>query len=189
MIQADQHIVYSEKQKLDLKKWILVPLGIAVIAVILIVLVPGLYFYFTQGNAFIAETFNAANMPKGIIIVLGGLIPLLLIYVVRRKMKLELFITQQGLKYDYSIFNLQSKFLSWDQVTAIHVKKYPYQATRPGKQYVYGKSGYEAYVMTADLVGLEMTLKNGQARFFTSTEPDEFIKAIRKLELDIQIQK
>ncbi len=185
-MQTDQ-IVYSEKQKLDVKKWIINPMMIALGMVALLFAIPILYFYFTGGIAAITETFNA---PFVIVTIIGALIPCGVMYLVRTRMKLELHVTKQGLNYKYVPFSsTKDKFIPWEQVSSLELKKYPFAATRPGLQNRIFTKGQEAIVMTVDLIGIKIKLKDKKWIYLTSGNPEELVKAIRNLNLNIQIIK
>jgi hypothetical protein len=67
----------------------------------------------------------------------------------------------------------------------VQVKKYPLSATRPGEQSKIYTKGQEAFVMNTDFMGVEIKMKDGQYKFFTSNNPDEFMKAVKRLELNL----
>lgn len=185
-MQADQNIVYSETQKLDVQKWILRPMFIAFGLLVLLITIPMLYFYFTGGGEVMKEIFNA---PFIIVTLVGGLIPCIIMYMIRRRMSLELNITKNGMSYKYRLFSVRERSFLWNDVESVEIKKYPFAATRPGEQRAIYLNGQEIYIMTVDLVGAEIKMKDGKFKFFTSNNPEELVKAIKNLELNIRIIK
>jgi hypothetical protein len=183
----DQNFVYSEEQKLNVKKWILIPMGIAVLIIAVILIVPMLYFYFKEGNVTGDDSMPLSTL---LIIVAGGAsVPALLIILIRMRMKLILGVNQKTLFYSYKALSTKVESISWDQLVSVEAKKYPYPATRPGIQKWYSISNFTGYVMNLDYMGIELVLKNGKKIFFTSNQTDELLKAIQKLEPGIQIIK
>lgn len=96
-------------------------------------------------------------------------------------MKLNLAVSKKGLHYRMNTVNTKNKLLPWDEVTSIGLRKSP--ATGYGKKikFRYG----EVYAMNLKQ-GVEFTLKNGKKIFFSLKDPDDFMKAVRKLELNLQ---
>jgi hypothetical protein len=185
-MQKDQHIIYSEEQKLNLKKWVFIPIAIALGMFILIMVVPLLYFYITKGTAGITENITP---PLVIVMTTGALIPCIILFLSRKRMKLQLNISNQGMKYTYRSLSTKEGFIPWDQISSVEVKKYPFSATRPGDQKAIWLKGKEAYIMTVDLIGVEIKMKDGKFKFFTTDNSEELVKAIRNLNLNIEIIK
>ena len=153
---------------------------------VLIMIVPLLYFYITKGIAGITENIT---LPLVVVMTVGALIPCAFIFISRKRMSLVLSVSKQGLHYKFRSFSQKEGFISWDQVSSIEIKKYPFTATRPGNQKAIWLNGQEAYLMTVDLMGVEIKMKDGKFKFFTTDDSNEMVKAIKNLELTIEIIK
>lgn len=181
-MQTDQHIIYQEKQKLK-RKDLLIIFGPGV--VIFLIMVLGMFFFTPRPVFWLTLGF--------------GTIFLTWMYLIITPMGFEFSVSKQGVNYGMlyaKIFKSRIRFLSWEKVGSIQITTYPFGVTRYGLQIGHKSSsmiklGYkgEAYVMISNKIGIELILLDGEKKFFTCKEPDEFLKAVNKLELKIQIIK
>ncbi len=166
-MQIEERTYFEEEQKMESKWMLFLILGSSVSMM-------------TIAIAFLYND-NADWISIGIVvgaILLTDVIMILLF----KNMKLNLAISKKGLHYRMNTVNAKNKLLSWDEVTLIGLRKSP--ATGYGKKikFKYG----EVYAMNLK-EGVEFGLKNGKKIFFSLKDPDEFMRSIRKLELNIQI--
>jgi hypothetical protein len=97
-------------------------------------------------------------------------------------MKLNLAITKTGLYYRMTTAGQKNKFLSWNEVESLGLRKPPVTGYGKKIKFRYGV----AYAMNMKQ-GVEFRLKNGKKMFFSLKDADEFMKSLRKLEVNIQI--
>lgn len=180
------NIIFTEIQKLDVKKWILRPMLIAFGLLVLLMAIPMIYFYLTGGTEVMNEFFNA---PFIIVTLIGGLIPCCILYIIRSRMLLEIIVTKTAFTYRYKVFSVKENSFLWNDVQLVEIKKYPYTATRPGEQNKIYTKGQDVYVMTVDMLGVEIKMKDGQYKFFTLKDPDTLLKAIRSCDSNVQLTK
>lgn len=107
----------------------------------------------------------------------------LLIVVLFKRMKLELALTKKGLHYNMTTMAGKNKFLSWEEVSSITIRKSPASGFGKKNKFRYG----EVYAMNFKK-GVELSLKNGKKKFYSLRDSDEFLRSFRKLELAIEIK-
>jgi hypothetical protein len=105
-----------------------------------------------------------------------------MIFLVFKRSRLDLAVTKEGLYYKMTIFSSKTHLLDWKEVSAASIRKPPVKSFGIKYKFRYG----QVYTMNLRQ-GLELKLKDGKKKFFSLKDPDEFKKAFRKLELQLEI--
>lgn len=163
-MQIEDRTYFEEEQKME-ANWILVFILISSISMMAIS---------------IALMFDENANWTSIGIVIGSILFTDIIMVLLFKtMKLNIAISKKGFHYRMNTVNRKNKLLLWDEIASMELRKSP--ARGYGKKYKFRYG--EVYAMNLKQ-GIEFNLKNGKKIFFSLKDPDEFMRTVRKLELN-----
>ena len=158
---------YEEEQKMQ-GKWILVFILISSISALTLAVS---FLYSEHAN------WTLVSIIAGSIVLTDAFAIIMF-----RSMKLQLALTKKGLHYHMVIVAAKDRFLDWAEVETISIRKAPTSSYGKHYKFRYG----EVYTMNLKR-GVEFSLKNGKKKFFSLQDPEEFIRSVRKLELNVQI--
>lgn len=166
-MQIEDRTYFEEEQKME-ATWLLIFILISSISMMAIAIA---FLYNDNADwTSIGIVIGAILLSDGIMIVLF------------KTMKLNLAVTKKGLHYRMNTANRKNKILLWDEVISMGLRKSPASGYGKKIKFRYG----EVYAMNLKQ-GIEFNLKNGKKMFFSLKDPDEFIRSVKKLELNLHI--
>ena len=93
--------------------------------------------------------------------------------------KLETFITKEGIFVRFFPFLIRCRFYSWDKINQVEIKKYAPLKHYGGWGFRIGMNGSIAFNMRGN-IGLELVLNNGRKVLIGTNNPQEMETAIAK---------
>lgn len=93
-------------------------------------------------------------------------------------LKLNTKINKQGIHFQLLPFQFREKFISWNEVASIEVRKYSPIMEYGGWGYRYGFKNGKAYNVSGNM-GLQLVLKNGDKILIGTQKPDELMEFLK----------
>lgn len=172
----EEKIIHSEQIKFEIK-WL---------------------FYFILISSFSSVSILIAVLSSEgapiyqLILIPGSLISMeFLSYIFIKNQKYELAITSKGVYYKYYSFFSSQKFIDWNSVQEVNIKKFSSFNTGNKINYNFkNKKTYKTYSMIFnEKPGIEIILKEGVVKYeFSVYDVNEIIRKIKNLDKNILIQ-
>lgn len=93
-------------------------------------------------------------------------------------LRLNTKINKQGIYFQLFPFQLKQKFISWNEVASIEVRKYSPIMEYGGWGYRYGFKNGKAFNVSGNM-GLQLVLKNGDKILIGTQKPDELMEFLK----------
>lgn len=111
----------------------------------------------------------------------GSFMPLIITFLadlIIIALRLNTKINKQGIYFQLFPFQLKQKFISWNEVASIEVRKYSPIMEYGGWGYRYGFKNGKAFNVSGNM-GLQLVLKNGDKILIGTQKPDELMEFLK----------
>ena len=163
----NENTYFYEEQKMKLK-WVYA----------LLYLLFGLQFWIVYQQEILDKPFG--NNPAPSFVYLIGAVVLVLILTMVQKMTLFTTVDQNGIHIKIKPFHLKGKFIPWENIEKIYIRKYKPVREFGGWGIRYWLGG-KAYNMYGNK-GLQMILNSGSKILIGTQKPVEFEQALKQID-------
>lgn len=156
--------IFIEEQKFT-QSWLFIGLAIA----FLVVAIPIIKDWDTISQGSFGEILND----------LGGILTILIAFVLFSSFKLKTSIDEKGIYYQYLPFHFSCRFLPWNTVSKCYVRNYDaiFEYGGWGLKFSFRKNKGKSFTVKGN-IGFQLELKNGKKILIGTQKKDEIQRAI-----------